>query len=156
MIDLFQSCGHCSVFQVCWHIEDSTFPASSFGIWNSSDGIPSPALALFVAMLPTAHLTSHSRMSGSRWVIAPSSSSGSWRPFWYSSSLLFHLLLTSSTAVRALLFLSFVVPSLDEMFSCHLQFSFPLVTNFFPISLYCSFKKALFFLLPILSNSVFG
>ena len=27
---LFQSCGHCSVFQICWHIECSTFTASSF------------------------------------------------------------------------------------------------------------------------------
>ena len=30
------------------------------------DGIPSHPLALFVVMLPKAHLTSHSRMSGSR------------------------------------------------------------------------------------------
>ena len=30
--DLFQSCGHCWVFQVCWHIESSTFTASSFRI----------------------------------------------------------------------------------------------------------------------------
>jgi len=42
--------------------------ASSFRIWNSSAGITSPLLALFVVMLPKAHLTSHSRMSGSRWV----------------------------------------------------------------------------------------
>ena len=28
--DLFQSCGHCGVFQICWHIECSTFTASSF------------------------------------------------------------------------------------------------------------------------------
>ena len=34
--DLFQSCGHCWVFQICWHIECSTFTASSFRIWNSS------------------------------------------------------------------------------------------------------------------------
>ena len=34
--DLFQSCGHCWVFQMCWHIEYSTFTASSFRIWNSS------------------------------------------------------------------------------------------------------------------------
>ena len=27
--DLFQSCGHCWVFQICWHIECSTFTASS-------------------------------------------------------------------------------------------------------------------------------
>ena len=33
--DLFQSCGHCWVFQICWHIECSTFTASSFRIWNS-------------------------------------------------------------------------------------------------------------------------
>ena len=67
--DLFQSCGHCWIFQICWHIEFSTFTASSFRIWNSSTGIPSPPLALFVVMLPKAHLTSHSRMSDSRWVI---------------------------------------------------------------------------------------
>ena len=34
-----------------------TFTASSFRIWNSSDGIPSPPLALFVVMLPKVHLT---------------------------------------------------------------------------------------------------
>ena len=79
--DLFQSCGHCWVFQICWHIECSIFMASSFRIWNSSARNPSPALALFVVMLPKAHLTSHSRMSGSRWVITPSWLSGSWRPF---------------------------------------------------------------------------
>ena len=48
--DLFQSCGHCWIFQICWHIECSTFTASSFRIWNSSTGIPSPPLALFVVM----------------------------------------------------------------------------------------------------------
>ena len=64
--DLFQSCGHCWVFQICCHIECSTFTASCFRIWNSSTGIPSPPLALFVVMLPKARLTSHSRFSGSR------------------------------------------------------------------------------------------
>jgi len=44
--DLFQSCGHCWVFQICWHIECITFTASSFRIWNSSTGILSPPLAL--------------------------------------------------------------------------------------------------------------
>ena len=48
---------------------------------NSSTGIPSPPLALFVVMLSKAHLTSHSRMSGSRSVITPSWLSGSWRFF---------------------------------------------------------------------------
>ena len=69
--DLFQSCGRCWVFQICWHIECSTFTASSFRIWNSSTGIPSPPLALFVVMLPKARLTSHPRMSDSQWVITP-------------------------------------------------------------------------------------
>ena len=50
--DLFQSHGHCWVVQICWHIEYSTFTASSFRIWNSSTGIPSPTLALLVMMLP--------------------------------------------------------------------------------------------------------
>ena len=45
------------------HIECSTLTASSFRIWNSSAGIPSPPLALFIVM---AHLTSHFKMSGSR------------------------------------------------------------------------------------------
>ena len=39
-IDLFQSCDHCWVFQICWHIECSTSLASSFRILNSSAGIP--------------------------------------------------------------------------------------------------------------------
>ena len=52
--DLFQSCGPCWVFQICWHTEWSTFIASSFRMWNSSAGIPSPPLALFVMMLPKA------------------------------------------------------------------------------------------------------
>ena len=69
--DLFQSCGHSWVFQICWHIDCSTFTASSFRVWNISTGIPSPLLALILVMLPKAHLTSHSRMSGSRLVITP-------------------------------------------------------------------------------------
>ena len=63
-IGLFQSCCYCWVFQISWHIECSTSAASSLKILNSSAGIPSPPLALFVVMLPKAHLTSHSRMSG--------------------------------------------------------------------------------------------
>ena len=77
----------CWVFQICWHIEWSTLIASFFRIWNSSAGIPSPLLALFVVMLPKAYLTSHSRMSGSRWVITPLWLSWSLRVFWYSSSV---------------------------------------------------------------------
>ena len=62
--DVFQSCGHCWVFHICWPIECSTFAASSFRIWNSSAGIPSPPPALFVVMPSKAYLTSHSGMSG--------------------------------------------------------------------------------------------
>ena len=70
--DLFQSCEQCRVFKMCWHIEFSPLTALSFRIWNSSTGIPSPPLALFLVMRPKTHLTMHSRMSGSRWVITPS------------------------------------------------------------------------------------
>ena len=59
--DLFQSCGHCWVFQICWHIECSTLTASSFRIWSSSTGIPSPPLDLFIVMLPKARLILHSK-----------------------------------------------------------------------------------------------
>ena len=57
-------------------------------IWYSSAGIPSPPLALFIVVLRKAHLTLHSRMLGSRWVITISWLSGSLRSFLYSSSIL--------------------------------------------------------------------
>ena len=69
------------------HIECSAITASSFRIWNSSSGIPSLPLALFIMMLPKAHLNSHSRVSGSSPVITPSWLSASWRSFLYSSSV---------------------------------------------------------------------
>ena len=108
-------------FHVCWHIECSTFRAPSFRIWKSSTGIPSPPLALLVVMLPKAHLTLHSRMSGSRWVITLSWLSGSWRSFLCSSSVYCgHLFLISSASVMSLLFLSLLIPSLHEMFPWYL------------------------------------
>ena len=81
------------IFQICWHIECRTFTASSFRIRNSSTGILSPPLDLFLVMLPKAHLTSHSRMAGSRWVITPLWLSGSWR---YFCIVLLCILATSS------------------------------------------------------------
>ena len=102
--DLFQSCGHCWVFQICWHIECSTFTASSFRMWNSSAGTPSHPLALFIVILSKAHLTLHSRMSGSRWVITPLWLSRSWRSFSYSSSVYSCYLLVSSASVRPIPF----------------------------------------------------
>ena len=109
--DFFQSYGHCWVFQIGWCIECSTFTASSFRIRNSSTGITSPPVALFIVMLPKAHLTSRYRKSGSRWVITPSSLSGSWRSFLYSSSVYScHLFLTSYVSVRSIPFQSFIEP----------------------------------------------
>ena len=67
--DLFKFCGHCWVFQICWPTECSTFTESSLRIWHSSTAIPSAPLALYIVMLLKAHLTLHSRISGSRWVI---------------------------------------------------------------------------------------
>ena len=91
--DLFQSYGRCWVFQICWRIECSTL---SFRIWNSSAGIPSPPLAMLLVKLPKALLTSHSRISDSRWVITPSWLSGSLKTFLYCSSVYFcHLVLIS-------------------------------------------------------------
>ena len=119
--DLFLSCGHCWVFQICCHIECSTFTASSFRIWNSSTGIPSPPRALFIVMPSQAHLTSHSRMSGCRWVITPSWLSWPWRSFLCSSYVYScHLFLISSASVRSIPFLSFIQPSLHEMFPWYL------------------------------------
>ena len=43
--DIFQSCGHCWVFQIWWHIVCSTSAAAaSFRILNNSAGIPSTSL----------------------------------------------------------------------------------------------------------------
>ena len=109
--DLFQSCGHCWVFQMCWYMECSSYTASLFRIWNRSTGILLPPLALFVVMLLKAYLTSRSRMSGYRWMITPLWLFGLWRPFLYSSSVYScHLFLISSASVRSIPFLSFIVP----------------------------------------------
>ena len=159
--DLFQSCGHCWVFHICWHIECSTFTASSFRIWNSSTGIPLPPLAFFIFMLPKAHLTSHSRKSGSRWVITPSWLSGSWRSFLNRSSVYScHLFLISSASVRPIPFLSFIVPifawsvPLIPLIFLKRSLVFPILL--FPcISLHWSLRKAFLSLLAVLWNSAF-
>ena len=97
------------------------FTASSLRIWNSSAGIPSLPLALFTGMLPKAHLTSHSRMSGSRWVITPLWLSGSRRSFLYSSSVYScHLFLISLLLWDPYHFSPLLCPSLHEMFPWYL------------------------------------
>ena len=63
-------------------------------------------------MLPKVHLTLHSRMCGSRWVITPSWFYGSWRSFLYSSSVCScHLFLISSASVSSIPCLSFIEPT---------------------------------------------
>ena len=157
--DLFWSCGHCWVFHICWHIECRTFTASSFRIWNNSTGIPSPPLALFVVMLPKAHLTWHSRMPGSRWVITRSWVPGSWRSFLDSSVYSCHLLV-SSASVRSLLFLSFIEPifawnvPLVSLIFLKRSLVFPILL-FSSISLHWSLRKAFLSLFAIVWNSAF-
>ena len=154
---LFQSCGHCWVFQMWWQVGCSTFTASSFRIWNTSAGTSSPPSALLAGILPKAHLTSHSRVSGSRWVITPLWLSGSLRPFWYSSSVYsYHLFLIPSASIRSVSLLSFIVPifvwnvpfvSLIFLKRCLV---FPILL-FSSISLHCS-PKAFLSLLVILGT----
>jgi len=137
------------------------FHSIIFRIWNSSTGILSPPLALFVVMLPKAHLTSHSRMSGSRWVITPSWLSGSWRSFLCSSSVYScHLFLISPASVRSIPFQSFIVPifawnvPLVSLIFLKRSLVFPILL-FSSISLHCSLRKAFLSLLAILWNSAF-
>ena len=68
-------------------------------------------------------MNSHSRMSGSRWMIIASWLAGSWRSFLYSSSMYAcHLFLISSASVRSIPFLSYFMP----IFACKI----PLVSQF--------------------------
>ena len=159
--DLFQSCGHCWVFQICWHIECSAFTASPFRIWNNSTGIPSPPLALLVVMLPKAHLTSHSRMSGSRWGITPSWLSWSWRSSLYCSYFYsFHLFLTYYASLRSIPFLSFIVGifawniPLVSLIFLKRSLIFPILL-FSSISLHWWLRTSFLSLLTILWNSAF-
>ena len=157
--DLFQSCGHCWVFQICWHIECSTWAAASFRISNSSAGIPSPPLTSFVVMLPKAHFTSHCRMSGSRWVLTPPWLSGSWRPSLYSSSVHSrHLFLNSPASVRSLGFCATLCPSLHAVLPWYLQFSWRDLYSFpfycFPLFLCIVLLKRLFFLSLLFSGTL--
>ena len=65
------------------------FHSIIFRIWNRATRIPSPSLVLFIVMLPKAHLTSHSRMSSSRWVMTPS---------WLSESYIFLLCIVATSS----------------------------------------------------------
>ena len=110
-----------SFFQICWHIQCSTFTELSFSTLNSSAGILSPPLALLIVMFPNSYLTSHSRMSGSKWVTTPLLTSRSLSPFLCSSSVYScHLFLIFSASVRSIAFLSFIVLILAWNFTWYL------------------------------------
>ena len=159
--DLFQSCGHCCIFQICWHIECSTFTASSFRIWNSSTGISSPPLALFIVMLPKSHWLLTTRcLALSEWshhcdylghedllcIVAVHSC---------------HLFLISSASVRSMLFLSFICTHLCMKCSHGISnfleeissLSHSVVFLFF---FHWSLRNVFLSLLAILWNSSFG
>ena len=99
--DFFQSCGHCWVFQLCWHIECSTFIASSFRFWNTTAGIPTLPLTFFIVMLPKAQDREPGRgemhrenrgspavFSMGRWDTSPSPPSSAWEGRFPELSLL--------------------------------------------------------------------
>ena len=58
-IDLFQYCGHCCIFQICWHNKCRTLVAPSFRDVNNSAGISLHPLALLVAVLLKTYWISH-------------------------------------------------------------------------------------------------
>ena len=144
--DLFQFFQHRWVFQICWHIECSTWTASSFRFLNTSTRILSPPLDPFIVMLPKAHLALHSRMSGSVWVITPSCDhtilSKSLKSFFYSYSVYScHFFLISSTSE---------VLAVSVLYCAHL---FILYVS--SISLHCSLKKT-FYLSLLFSRTLYS
>jgi len=113
-------------------------------------------------MLPQAHLTPHSRMCGSRWVITPWWLFGSLRSFFYSSVYSYHLFLISIA--------SEMVHTISVLYCAHLCMKCSLgISNFLKeisslahslFSLYffflhCSLKRFFLYLLAILWNSAF-
>ena len=153
--DLFQSCGHCWDFQLlAYWVQYSK--SSSLRVWSSSAGILPPPLVFLVVMLHKAHLTSHSRISGSRWVTTPLWLSRSLRPFLYSSFVYYcHLFLISCAYVRSLQLLSFTmlilaweVPLVSPIFlKKSLVFTILLFSS---VSLHCSLEKGFLSTLGIL------
>ena len=149
--DLFQSSGHCWVFQICWYIECCTFTGLSFRIWNSSTGIPSPLLAFFVVMLPKAHLTLPSGMSGSRWVTTPGYLHQSvYLPF------LLNIFCFCYVHIISVLYCAHLCMrwSLASLISLKRSLVFPILL-FSSISFHCSLRKAFLPLLAVLWNSAF-
>ena len=113
-------------------------------------------------MLPKAHLTLHSRMSGSRWMITHHHGYLDHEDLFCILLLCIfcHFFLISSASVRFIVFLSFIVPifvwhvfliSLIFLKSCLI---FPILF-LSSISLHCSLREAFLSLLAILWYSAF-
>ena len=138
-IDFFQSCGHCWVFQICWHIECSTLIASSFRILNSSAGIPSFPVDFWGPLdftLQNVWLCMSDHTFNVIWVI---------KIFCIVHLCILAIFFLISSSIRALLFLSFIVLVFG--------WNIPLMSPFFltsslvipllllsSISLHCSLK----------------
>ena len=108
-------------------------------------------------MLPKAHLTSHSRISGSRWVIKSSWLSGSLRFFLYSSSVYScHLFLIYFASVGSVTFLSYLCMKCSLGISNFLEeisrLSYSIVLLYFFALI---IKMAFLSLLAILWNTTF-
>ena len=157
--DLFQSCGHCWIFQICWHIECHTLTASSFRIWNSLGGIPSPPLALFVVMLPKANDFTHQNVC---LYVSDHISMVIWVTKTFFCIILQGILATSLLLLLALChfypffipIFAWNVPLVSPVFLMRsLVFPFILISSTF---LHCWLKKAYLSLLAILWNSAFS
>ena len=151
-IDPFQSCGHCWVFQICWHNECKILMASSFKDSNSSAEISFHPLALLTAVLLKVHLTSQFTMSGSGWLTTHCSHPVHKDLF---CSVLLCILSNLCWSPQGLLGLYHFYPFL--MFPTFLKKSlvFPLFL-FSSIIKHCSLKKAYLSLLKITAVSQFS
>ena len=110
-IDLFQSCGHCQVFQICLYNKCNALMASSFRVLNSSTGIPLHPQAFLTQCFLRPTLLS--RMSGSGWLMTPSQQSSLVHlDLFYAvfSMYSFHFFFISSMSTRSLPFISFILP----------------------------------------------
>ena len=127
-----------------------------FRVLNSSPGIPSHPLTLLTSVLPKAHFTSHSRISGSVWLTTPLWLYCSLRSFLYNPVYSFYLFLISSASWS----LPFIVPifgwNAPLIFPIFLKKSlvFPLLLVFFTFM--SCLLKAFLSLLAILWNSAFS
>ena len=114
-------------------------------------------IALFVVMLPKAHMTSHSRMFGSRWVITPSCYLGHKDLFCTLFCVVLLPLINIFCFCYVQTFLSFILPifawnvPLVSLMFLKRSLVFPILL-FSSISLHCLLKKAFFSLLLFLGT----